>query len=669
MQSRSPVNPSRQAVSRRPAPPPPPPHAAVQVGPPPLPPSAATPAAPACCYVPGLLLKGLAVLLLAGFSIALGAAFALPGKSKAKKADCCLLPDLNNLDSPKPDATASVAETTSGDGSRQEEPATPAALATTFDVPKVKPQVPAGSPSYALTKIINREIQSALDSAKVTASPLSGDAEFVRRVHLDLTGRIPSRARVVSFVEDSDPYKRAKLIDELLSSPEFGRHMARIWADMLIKRDFDTNKNVPAGAFVNWMSEQINKNAGWDQIVRDMISASGPEASTPQTFFVMTNTDNKQPSPSKLTGTVGNLFMGIQLQCAECHQHPHTSQWGMNDFWGVAAFFGHTKADRPGMVKGNKMTGPATIKEIESSKAAMKKKGQQASPAVPSGLVINIPDPNDPRKTIRTAKAKYFESNKALPTSGVPYRPHLAAWLTSRDNKYFAPAAVNRVWAHFFARGLVNPIEDMNPGNKPTHPALLTDLAKAFAESKYDLKSLMRAICNSDAYQRTSRPLEDNRSDETLYSRMPVKIMDARVLLDSLAVVTGQGGRGAAGKGREAERSPAGTGGDPVVRFFDTREYDDDATEYSYGIPQILRMMNTNLTASSASVAQRLANQHKGNPEKVLEEIYLLTLSRKPTTREVERMNDYVSRQKDAAQGYAGVMWALLNSAEFVSNH
>src|SRR5262249_9192182 len=153
-------------------------------------------------------------------------------------------------------------------------------------------------------------------------------------------GRIPSRDRVVAFLEDTDPHKRAKLIDELLASPAFGRHLARIWADMLIKRDFDNNKNLRPQAFVDWLADQINKGTGWDKVVTERITASGAEASSPQTFFVMANQDNKQPSPSKLTGTVGNLFMGIQIQCAECHKHPMTPQWSMDDFWGVAAFFG-----------------------------------------------------------------------------------------------------------------------------------------------------------------------------------------------------------------------------------------------------------------------------------------------------------------------------------------
>jgi hypothetical protein len=390
----------------------------------------------------------------------------------------------------------------------------------------------------------------------------------------------------------------------------------------------------------------------------------------PQTFFLVANQDNRQPSPSKLTGAVGNLFMGIQIQCAECHQHPYTAQWGQNDFWGMAAFFGHVRAERAGGGKNKKQAGPATFAEHEQQKAVKGKKNKVVAPAIQAGLRINVPDPNDPRKTVRVAAGRFFESKKGLPGATAPYRPHLARWLTTSQNRYFAPAAVNRLWAHFFARGLVNPIDDMNPANKATHPALLTSLAQAFAASNYDLKLLIRAICNSEAYQRTSRPHAGNESDDRLYSHMPVKVVEARVLLESLAVATGHRATGnrVVAQGKNQNKAGPGTGGDPVVRFFDTREADDDTTEYSYGIPQILRMMNTNLTNASTQTARALAGKHKEDA-RVIEEMYLLVLSRRPSAREMEGMTAYVRGRKDRVQGHAGVMWALLNCAEFVSNH
>jgi hypothetical protein len=547
-------------------------------------------------------------------------------------------------------------------------PAAPPTLAagpSAFDTPSVAPRLPSDKGAYALSAIIDHEIDQALTSAKVPASPLAGDAEFLRRVSLDLTGKVRTRQRTVAFLLDSDPTKRAKLIDELLDSPDHGLFFARLWADLLVKRDFDTNRGLQTDGFIKWLAGRFNESAGWDQIVRDMITASGQEGSVPQTFFIMANQDNRQPSPAKLVGAVGNLFMGIQIQCAECHQHPFTARWNQNDFWGMAAFFGHTKANRT-MAKG-KAAGPATITEVERQPAPKNKKGAKTGPAIQPGLRINVPDPNDPRKTVKVASGKFFESNEKANAFRVPYRPHLARWLTARENRYFAPATVNRAWAHFFARGLVNPIEDMHNANKPTHPRLLRDLAESFTASEYDLKKLMRAICNSQTYQRTSRPVPENASDDRLYSHMAVKVISAQQLIDSLAVVTGQ-------QAPRIRPAPAGRkqprpGGDPLVRSLDTREYDDDSTEFSYGIPQLLRLMNSGLTAGSARIGTQLAGKHKGDHARAIEEIYLTVLSRRPSQRETERMIAHVNKRDNAATGYADVMWALLNCAEFVSNH
>lgn len=525
------------------------------------------------------------------------------------------------------------------------------------ELPAVPPPAPSG-----LAARIDREIAAALASAGISASPISSDAEFLRRVYLDLTGHIPTRDRTVAFLDSTDPLKRSKLIDELLASPEYGRHFAQIWADVLVKRDFDNNKNLSTDAFVGWLADQFNQNRGWDRIVADLITADGKQADRPQTFFILANQDNNQPSPSKLAGASANLFLGVPLQCAECHQHPYVKEWGVKDFWGMAAFFGKTKLQRDGPAKGNKANGPATVVEAVARPAG---KGPRVRGAgkPPAGATIAVPDPTDPRKTIDVVPAKFFEGDKPSLSPSAPYRPHLAAWLASSQNRWFAPAAVNRIWAHFFARGLVHPIEDMTPANRPSHPALLTALADEFTTSGHDLKHLIRAVCNSQTYQRSSRPLPANREDETLYSRQAVKVFGARELLDSLAVATGKPrDRDGNGGGRRNNAPASG------VRFFDTREVDDDPTEYSYGIPQVLRLMNSNLTSSTTEVAARLSRS-TGGRGKVIEEIYLTALSRRPRPDELQKMSAHVERQSDPVKGYAGVFWALLNSAEFVSNH
>jgi len=533
---------------------------------------------------------------------------------------------------------------------------------------KVEPQLPDGEP-FCLVADVDKEIDEALAAAKIPASPLADDAEFLRRVTLDITGTIPTYEQTIAFLLDGDSHKRARKIDDLLETPLYGRQFARIWADLLIKRDFDSNQRLNTEPFVNWLAARFNENKGWEKIVTSILTSTGKDADNPANLFYHANQDNNQPSPPKLVGAVGNLFMGIQLQCAECHVHPQVDKWSQKDFWGMAAFFGHLHTDRDGAAKPALFPGlPATITEVDrraepKSKAAKKNGEKEIKP----GAVITIPDPTDNRKSVGTAKAKYFEGT--LPSLGsVPYRPKLAAWLTSKQNKYFAAAAVNRVWSHFFARGLVHPIESMHPDNPATHPASLKALAADFANSKFDLKRLIRVVCNTRAYQRTSRPLPGNANDDKFYSRMPVKVVGARQLLDSLATATGY-----QEKEREVPKMPLpkakGVAG-PVtlVRFFDTREYDDDLTEYAYGVPQVLRLMNTNLTNRTSEAAKRIIKAAEGKRAAVIEDLYLTALTRRPRAEEFERMSQYVERN-DADRGYAGVLWALLNSAEFVSNH
>jgi hypothetical protein len=555
--------------------------------------------------------------------------------------------------------------------------ANPDSVASEFDHPMVAPQLPADDPAMSLSRTIDEEIDHALKTEGIPASPLSGDAEFLRRVHLDLTGRIPSRDRTIAFLDSQDPQKRAKLVRELMGKPEYGKHFARIWADLLVKRDFDSNRGLQTDPFIEWMATQFNKNFRWNEIVTDLVTAEGSEERAPQTFFLLANLDSQQPSPSKLVGATSNLFMGIQLHCAECHTHPFNDKWQMDDFWGMAAFFAHTRAER--QLVGKRPGGPATFSEVESRPEPRRPRVKLLlGPGIKPGLVVGIPDPTDPRRTLRMARGKFFESDRPLPTGPAPYRPHLATWLTSSENRYFAPAAVNRLWAHFFARGLVNPLDDMNDKNKPSHPALLETLAYKFTRSGYDQQFLIRAICNSRSYQRTSRPLPENARDEKLLSHMPVKVMSAQVLLDSLAIAAGrpdgltplneQQALKVARKMMMAGKRFRGPGGDPRVRFFDTREYDGDPTEFSYGIPQILRLMNGPLTNSGWAVAARFAQQGLAR-EQVVEEMYLIALSRRPRPAEVTRMVEFIDRQENQRPGYVSVYWALLNSAEFVSNH
>lgn len=632
-----------------------------EVSPPPLPAQRPGPPLPGSASLVAGWRRKVAILLVVGLVSTAFGAFFLPESAPPR---CPARPTTPVEGNPS--------DLASGSGPTDDETSPPAApveqvrsvsWSRDHQGPSVPPRRQPG-PAANLAILIDRYLDETLAREKIPPSPLADDAEFLRRVYLDLAGHIPSAEKAKTFLDSTDPYKRSKLIDELLASSEYGRHFAEIWADILIKRDPDNNKGLRPEAFTGWLAEQFNTDKPWNQIVTALVTAEGNQETSPQVLFVLANQDNNQPAPEKLVGAVGNLFMGVQVQCSQCHVHPTVEKWNQKDFWGLAAFFARTRIEREGAGK-NKRGGVATVKEVDATPTvAAKDKGKdKGARPMPVGPVINIPDPNDTKKITGTARAKFFEGDYPSLASRGPYRAALTSWLTSPGNRYFAPAAVNRFWAHFFARGFVNPLEEIHDKNPPSHPALLQALAGEFTRSGYDLKLLIRAICNSNAYQRTSRPLPSNQHDERLFSRMPVKVLGARELLASLAIATTHQEKAKA----EPARGKNAVAGNPLVRFFDTRELEDEATEFTYGIPQLLKLMNSNLTNSSTEVAARIVKS-AGKQEKAIEEIYLTALSRRPHPGEAKRMADYIAQQSDPAKGYAGVFWALLNSAEFATN-
>ncbi len=513
---------------------------------------------------------------------------------------------------------------------------------------------------------IDRLANQRLAADKVPVSPRADDAEFLRRVYLDLIGRIPTGEEAVAFLDSPEPHKRAKLIDDLLNRPEYGKHFATIWRNLIVNRD-EMNKTLNSEPFLTWLADRFNENQCWDQIVREMLTAEGSTADNPAGIFFLAQRDMNRVAPEKIVGTAGNLFMGIQIQCAECHKHPFIKEWKQDDFWGMAAFFGHTRAvgdaGRP-----NNRSNVLNITEDGSVKDAGARKQLRDNKTLPAGATIAIPHPTEPNKFIKTVSAKHFLGDAPKLEAKPPYRNAFADWLTSPENPSFANAAVNRLWAHFFARGIVHPIDDFSPDNPPSHPELLKLMSREFVASGYDLKHLIRCICNTQAYQRTSRPTKGNEED-VLFSHMAVKVLSAESLYDSLTQVIGDDptpNRRPPVKG--VQRGPAQTPRQQFIEFFNTKEEGADATEFGHGVPQFLRLMNSAQLNRGGLIIDRLAKE-KASPEQVVEGLYLSTLSRRPAPEELQKMTAYVNRQGDPKKGYSGVLWVLLNSAEFCCNH
>ncbi len=488
-----------------------------------------------------------------------------------------------------------------------------------------------------LSSIIDHYINERLRTEKVDVSPRADDATFLRRAYLDITGRIPTAEKAAAFLENHDPAKRARLIDELLASKEFGTHQADIWQALLLPRNSD-NRRLQFAPMIKWLEENFNANKPWDQMVQEILTATGDQEKNPAVTYYLANA-----TVDKMTDSVTKLFLGVQLQCAQCHNHPFT-EWKQAEYWGMAAFFMKTQISPPR--PNAKNANPPGVAEVPAPR-----RGKNALP-----------------ESARILPAKFLSGEEPKIESRAPLRPVLADWVTKADNPYFSKAMVNRVWAQFFGRGLVNPVDDMHEGNPASHPELLDEMARQFAANGFEVKALIRAICNSQAYQRSSKPFGNNAdASPALVSHMSIKVLSPEQLYDSLVQALGAPGQPNGGRrGNPMPRAPAGNQRAAFVAFFGIED-GADPTEYQAGIPQALRLMNSPQLNNSAKFNQFLKGDRK--PREVIEHLYLMTLSRRPTPAEFERLTTFVHKHKEPRPAYNDILWALLNSSEFTMNH
>jgi hypothetical protein len=493
-------------------------------------------------------------------------------------------------------------------------------------------ETPGKVDAPALAQLIDRAITERLSQDKARPAPLADDAEFLRRAYLDITGVIPPADKVAAFLASKQPHRRARLIDELLASPNYGRHMADLWQEQLLAQQDLLTRGLPLGPLANWLAEGFNRNKSWDRMVTELLISTGTQKQNGAVTFFLAHR-----SPDRVTDTVCRVFLGIQLQCAQCHNHPYTG-WKRAEYWGMAAFFARVDDGAPKkLIKGR------TPNVVEASTIQRKRLPDSALETPPRFLEGDLPRLN----------------------SKEPYRPVLARWLTSADNPYFARAMVNRVWAQLFGRGLVDPVDNLMKDNPPSHPELFEALAQQFIRSDFDVKYLVRAICNSQAYQRSSTATSAEM--DVPYSRMTIKPMTPEQLYDSLARVLGESTDPIKGQGKKYK----GQRPSPRTAFVDYFRPAEgaDPKDYPAGIPQVLRLMNAGwMSRTGAFVRQRVKSDQPaaGN----LEALFLATLSRRPTTAEVGRLEGYLQDNKsELTRAYSDILWALLNSGEFSLNH
>jgi hypothetical protein len=488
-----------------------------------------------------------------------------------------------------------------------------------------------------LTKLIDQEINKRLQAEKAKSTGLCSDEEFIRRVYLDIIGTIPTADKVTAFLSSKEPNKRAKVIDELLADARFGHYIAETWAVQMIPRE-SGNRALNQKPLESWIADNFNKNTPLDKIVYELITVTGDIDKNPAGTYFVAN-----PTVDKITDNVTRLFLGVQLQCAQCHNHPFTD-WKQTEYWAMASFFMKTKVQ--GTAKGAAKGGATPSISETNAKAGGKKGG--------------LPE------SAKIVPAKFLQGEQPK-IDTLEMRPTLAKWMTSADNKFFASAMVNRFWFQAFGRGLVNPVDDMHDDNAATHPELLSTLTEQFKLNGFDTKYLVRAICNSQAYQRSSVSKEEIASvDADLYSRREMRVLMPEQMYDSLATVLGPAGRGEA-KDKTAKKGGAVTPRDTFIVFF--RVEDANPLEYQNGIPQALRMMNSAFTSKSEAIAVNITKGAK-TPNEAIETIYLTALARRPTAAEMNRLTTYVNRPGSTPRvAYGDILWALLNSSEFVLNH
>jgi hypothetical protein len=512
--------------------------------------------------------------------------------------------------------------------------------------------------ALALAAKIDQRLAAGWEKAEVKPAPRADDAEFLRRVYLDLAGRIPSVAEARAFLKDTAPDKRQKLVDKLLDSPQFVRHFANFWQQLLLPEDISVIQvRALVPGFEAWVRKEIAANVGYDQLARDLLTASTNDLRSPFDFTARGSEPSamayyivKDLAPENLAANSARVFLGIRVECAQCHNHPF-ADWKREQFWGYAAFFGGLQ--KRGM-------------------------GQFALPQPEKPNVQELKMAG----TDKVVKASFLDGTKPEWKDDLSGRKALADWMTSPDNPYFARAGANRMWYYFFSTGLIDPVDEMvGAQSTSNHPELLDEMAKDFAAHKFDLKYLIRAITGSKAYQLTSTASGKSEDDPGMFARMPVRGMTAAQLFDSLAEAISYRDGGPGGP-----RGPFGGGG-PRAQFLNKfANQGERPTEVQASILQALSMMNSRLVADATSLESRqaalldiLVNFPGGTTASRLETLYLATLSRKPTAKEAERMIKYVetggSAKSDQATddqkntALADVFWVLLNSVEFSVNH
>ena len=497
-------------------------------------------------------------------------------------------------------------------------------------------------PQVAEHNYIDTLVHTKLKKIRITPSEVADDATFLRRVTLDITGTMPTPEDVRAFLSDKDAKKRDKKVDELLERPEFTELWVMKFAELLqIRTDNNQFQYKSALQYYDWLKDQFARNVPMDKLAQDLLTAKGGTFANPAANFYKVETD-----VLKLSENVAQVFMGMRMQCAQCHNHPF-DRWTMNDYYGFAAFFAQV----------GRKTGE------DQRETVVFNRGNGG---------VRHPVGN------RDIPPKFLGADGGTPAEGQDRREVMAKWLASPQNPMFARNLANIVWAHFFGQGIVEPVDDVRISNPASNPELLEELGKRFTDSNYNFKKLVRDLCASRTYQLTPKSNSTNLEDTRNFAKGSIRRLRAEILLDAITQVT-------ATKNRfrglpEGSRAVEIADGRTTTYFLTTfgRASRDTVcaceVKMEPNLSQALHLLNGDTVNSKIQSGGLVASMTKEGktPDQIIEEFYWRSLSRPPTQTEQTKLATYFEEAKTPAEKSIvlnDLFWAVLNSKEFIFNH
>lgn len=494
-------------------------------------------------------------------------------------------------------------------------------------------------PDVAERNYIDTDVFAKLKKLRIPPADLCSDQVFVRRAFIDILGTIPTIEESEAFLADPDPEKRAKLVDTLLERPEFSELWAMKWAEILRVAEIpNVLDRKGMHRYNDWLRQAITSNTPMDQLVRELLSAEGGNFTNPAANFYLIESD-----PLMMAENVAQVFLGIQIKCAQCHNHPF-ERWTQNDYYSFAAFFAQV--------------------------------GRKASSDPRESIIFNKGAGEVQHINTKQNMAPKFLGGEVPDLQGRDRRVVLAEWITSPENLWFAKNLANRVWEHFFGSGIVDPPDDVRVTNPPTNPQLHDELGAKMIEYNYDLRKLVRDICNSYTYQMSTHPREPENNDPRNFSQAQVRRLSSEQMLDAIVKVTGNDVKFKnLPKGARAVQVAGGDSGVYFLSVFGRPARETVCTcerRSEPNLAQSLHLINGDTINGAIKGKGGLLDSllaAETPPDQIIDRLYLAAVSRHPDEEEKNQMNAYVAGAENKREALEDVFWSMLNSKEFIFNH